>query len=68
MKETLPQSVVEEDRRLESSAESASEALAKHRWHWTLDESKLFLRAVYPSTRHTNLFHWWRFHSHLFGS
>jgi len=26
-------------RALEKSAESASEQLAKHRWHWTLDET-----------------------------
>jgi hypothetical protein len=34
---------------------------------WTLDISDLFMRAVYPSTRHGNLFSWWKFHSHLFG-
>lgn len=35
----LPRLAVETDHRLESATESASEALAKHRWHWTLDES-----------------------------
>jgi serine/threonine protein kinase len=34
---------------------------------WTLDISNLFMRAVYPSTRHGILFSWWKFHSHLFG-
>jgi len=31
--------VVQEDQRLETAAEAASEALARHRWHWTIDES-----------------------------
>lgn len=35
----LPAHVVEEDRRLERTASSASEELARLRWHWTLDES-----------------------------
>jgi hypothetical protein len=35
----LPSSAVKEDRRLEAAHERTSEALAKHRWHWTLDES-----------------------------
>lgn len=35
----LPKGVVAEDRQLERAAESATEALAYHRWHWTLDES-----------------------------
>lgn len=35
----LPASVVREDQQLEVSVESASEALAKLRWHWTLDET-----------------------------
>ena len=35
----LPPSVVEEDYRLETATTKASEALAQHRWHWTLDES-----------------------------
>lgn len=35
----LPKKAVQEDRRLERAQESASEALAQHRWHWTLDES-----------------------------
>lgn len=35
----LPQGVVQEDRRLEAAAESTSLELAKHRWHWTDDES-----------------------------
>lgn len=38
MKE-LSQRVVLEDQRLEAEAKSASEELARHRWHWTLDES-----------------------------
>ena len=36
---TLPPEVVLEDRRLEQATTSASEALMRHRWHWTLDES-----------------------------
>lgn len=39
MNEVLPQSVVDEDHKLEKSAESASEKLAGLRWHWTLDET-----------------------------
>jgi predicted Rdx family selenoprotein len=35
----LPAEAVAEDHRLDRSASKASEALAKHRWHWTLDES-----------------------------
>lgn len=35
----VPAKAVTEDHRLEQSASKASEALAKHRWHWTLDES-----------------------------
>lgn len=35
----LPQTAVEEDHRLDTATEKASERLAKHRWHWTLDES-----------------------------
>ena len=35
----LPQSVVEEDHRLDTATEKASERLAKHRWHWTLDQT-----------------------------
>jgi len=35
----LPNAVVESDHKLEQSASKASESLAKHRWHWTLDES-----------------------------
>jgi hypothetical protein len=31
--------VVREDRRLEDTAERSRAELAKHRWHWTLDES-----------------------------
>jgi len=31
--------VIAEDSRLESAATRTSEELAKHRWHWTLDES-----------------------------
>jgi len=33
----LPSSVVDKDHELEGRAERSSEALAKHRWHWTLD-------------------------------
>jgi hypothetical protein len=39
MTEQLPTRAIETDHRLERSATNASEALAKHRWHWTLDES-----------------------------
>ena len=35
----LPGSAIEADHQLERATDSASEALAKHRWHWTLDES-----------------------------
>lgn len=49
----LPQDAIETDHRLESSASKASEALAKHRWHWTLDDTnpervsfKAYARAV----------------------
>lgn len=35
----LPQEVVEEDHRLEAEVQNASEALARHRWHWTMDDS-----------------------------
>jgi predicted nucleic acid-binding Zn-ribbon protein len=35
----VPAKAVAEDRRLEQSASRASESLAKHRWHWTLDET-----------------------------
>jgi hypothetical protein len=35
----LPVSVVREDTKLEKAASGASEALMKHRWHWTLDET-----------------------------
>ena len=31
----LPKSAINEDRRLEQAVQSSSEALAKHRWHWT---------------------------------
>jgi len=37
----LPIEVVETDRRLETEAERASDALAGLRWHWTLDEANL---------------------------
>jgi hypothetical protein len=37
----LPRSAVETDHRLERATDTASEELAKHRWHWTLDESNL---------------------------
>ena len=36
---TIPQNVVAKDHELEGRSDRASEALAKHRWHWTLDES-----------------------------
>lgn len=39
MPTTIPRSVVETDQKLEGAHDRASEALAKHRWHWTLDES-----------------------------
>lgn len=35
----LPITVIETDHRLETAEHRASEALVKHRWHWTLDES-----------------------------
>lgn len=35
----LPAEVIETDHRLEKAASTADEGLAKHRWHWTLDES-----------------------------
>lgn len=35
----LPQTAVEEDHRLDTATDKASERLAKHRWRWTLDES-----------------------------
>jgi hypothetical protein len=35
----LPAEVVTEDARLEATAAGADEALARHRWHWTLDPS-----------------------------
>jgi tRNA G10 N-methylase Trm11 len=34
---TLPAAAIKEDQRLEKQASSASEELARHRWHWTLD-------------------------------
>lgn len=36
---TLPPEVIEQDATLEGQASKASESLAQHRWHWTLDES-----------------------------
>jgi hypothetical protein len=36
---SLSRAVIETDHRLEGSTMRASEELAKHRWHWTLDES-----------------------------
>ena len=35
----VPDNVVETDHKLEGGVERASGALAKHRWHWTLDET-----------------------------
>lgn len=39
MMSELPARVVAEDKRLDRAATSASEELARLRWHWTLDES-----------------------------
>jgi hypothetical protein len=39
MHDELSDRVVREDRRLEDTAERSRAELAKHRWHWTLDES-----------------------------
>lgn len=39
MTEQLPPAVVATDRRLDDNAKRASEDLARHRWHWTLDET-----------------------------
>lgn len=36
---TLPAAVVAEDQQLEGEAERSREGLARHRWHWTLDET-----------------------------
>lgn len=36
---TVPRSAVEADQKLEGAHDRAAEELAKHRWHWTLDES-----------------------------
>jgi hypothetical protein len=35
----VPAEAVAEDHRLDRSASKANESLAKHRWHWTLDET-----------------------------
>jgi hypothetical protein len=35
----LSKAVVAEDRKLAKASDKAGEALMKHRWHWTLDES-----------------------------
>lgn len=35
----LPKHAITEDRNLEAQSSKASEALMRHRWHWTLDES-----------------------------
>src|SRR6188768_316273 len=35
----VPRSVVETDHQLEGAHDRASQELARHRWHWTLDES-----------------------------
>jgi predicted nucleic acid-binding Zn-ribbon protein len=37
--EAVATEVIQADHRLEQEADRAGEALAKHRWHWTLDES-----------------------------
>lgn len=49
----LPAAVVAEDRRLDAAAVRSQEDLARHRWHWTLDETnadrvsiKAYTRAV----------------------
>jgi predicted Rdx family selenoprotein len=54
----VPAKAVAEDHRLEQSASKASESLAKHRWHWTLDETnparvsiRAYARAVGRSDR-----------------
>lgn len=39
MNDSLIQEVIATDHRLEKTSERASEELARHRWHWTLDES-----------------------------
>jgi hypothetical protein len=39
MHEQLPSDVIATDHRLETAVNRSSEALAKHRWHWTRDES-----------------------------
>lgn len=39
MTTSIPRSVVEMDHQLEAAHNRASEELAQHRWHWTLDES-----------------------------
>ncbi len=39
MTESIKPEVLREDARLEQAAEGTRLALAKHRWHWTLDES-----------------------------
>lgn len=36
---SLPTGVIQEDHSLEVQSSKASEALMRHRWHWTLDES-----------------------------
>lgn len=35
----LSKTVIQQDARLEKASEKAGEELARHRWHWTLDES-----------------------------
>lgn len=35
----LSRSVIDTDHKLEAASDHASEELAKHRWHWTLDEA-----------------------------
>lgn len=36
---SIPRAVVDKDHELDGRSDRATEALAKHRWHWTLDES-----------------------------
>lgn len=35
----IPPEAVTEDRQLETTLQHAMEALARHRWHWTMDET-----------------------------
>ena len=53
MPQSIPQNVIDKDHELEGRTERSTEALAKHRWHWTVDENnhlripiKAYARAV----------------------